>query len=166
MEKKVCDLFQNAQVNDMQCIAYAYRPINTTNGEKIPFLEQSGDYGSDPGCAFIVLPYNRPSTDNSSLSSGSTDDKQIEQDDDGEQGTSAAPITAASEISSTQDLTRKRPYRHKSKNSDDEALDFSFQDIAEVNQVDEERFYKEVVKGQIFLGIATLCHRPKLVRPG
>ncbi|KAG2187033.1 hypothetical protein INT44_003261 [Umbelopsis vinacea] len=163
MEKKVYDLFQNAQVNDMQCIAYAYRPINTTHGEKIPFLQQSGDYGSDPGCAFIVLPYNRPSTDSSSVSSASTDtDTQGDEDDDGEQGTSTSVGAAATEASSTQDLTRKRPYRHRSKNSDDEALDFSFQDVEQVNQGDEERFYKEVVKGQIFLGLATLCHRPKL----
>lgn len=164
MEKKVYDLFQNAQVNDMQCIAYAYRPINTTHGEKIPFLQQSGDYGSDPGCAFIVLPYNRPSTDSSSVSSASTEaDTQVDEEDECEQGTSTSVGAAATEASSTQDLTTKRPYRHKSKNSDDEALDFSFQDVEQVNQGEEERFYKEVVKGQIFLGLATLCHRPKLV---
>ncbi|CAM0141394.1 unnamed protein product [Umbelopsis sp. WA50703] len=148
MEKKVCDLFQNAQVNDMQCIAYAYRPINTTNGERIPFLEQSGDNGADPGCAFIVLPYNRPSTDSSSVSSASSH----ENDEIIDGGESSLP-----------DLNvRTRRQRRKSKDSDDSALDFSFQEPGQVNQVEEEKFYKEVVKGQIFLGLATLCHRPKL----
>lgn len=150
MEKKVCDLFQNAQVNDMQCIAYAYRPINTTHGERIPFLEQSGDNGADPGCAFIVLPYNRPSTDSSSTSSASSSHDNDEIIEGGE--------------SSVPDLNvRGRRQRRKSKDSDDSALDFSFQEAGQGNQVEEEKFYKEVVKGQIFLGLATLCHRPKLV---
>ncbi|KAI8970790.1 hypothetical protein BDB01DRAFT_731425 [Pilobolus umbonatus] len=107
MEKKINDFYQNALVHDMQCIAYAYRPIATTNG-KIKFLHENED--EDPGCAFVVLPYKVPSDE--------------------------------SENSST-------------------SSDYSFEEDEPLDEQEETSFFKEVVKGQIFLGMAAMCHQPK-----
>ncbi|CAG8502932.1 3042_t:CDS:10 [Ambispora gerdemannii] len=53
IEKKIYDFYENAIINDMQCIAYAYRPINVEN--KIPFLNYN--CVNDPAAAtYIVLP--------------------------------------------------------------------------------------------------------------
>ncbi|CAG8462820.1 12166_t:CDS:10 [Ambispora leptoticha] len=53
LEKKIYDFYENAIINDMQCIAYAYRPINVEN--KIPFLNYN--CVNDPAAAtHIVLP--------------------------------------------------------------------------------------------------------------
>ncbi|KAI9008463.1 hypothetical protein CLU79DRAFT_512000 [Phycomyces nitens] len=149
MEKKINDFFYNAMVHDMQCIAYAYRPINTANGHRIPFLSPSDE--EDPGCAFVVLPHKSQSSDSSSSSS--------------ESGSEASLL---SKNSTSHSRTSKRKHRSSKltssgsqSSSEDSSSDYSFEEDEPVDEQEEETFYKEVVKGQIFLGIAAMCHQPK-----
>ena|ERR1051325_11689459 len=114
----------------MQCIAYAYRPINVENGNRIPFLMDSPD---DSNGTDIVLP-SPPEADQISVS----------EDDD---------------LSLPQKV---RLERLKAGQLEANLHDFSF-DGSTLTSQDEERFYHEVIQGQIFLAMATLCHQPKLV---
>jgi hypothetical protein len=147
MEKKINDFYQNAEIHDMQCIAYAYRPINTNNGSRIPFLNPDDDKNEDPGCAFVVLPYKPPSNDSSSSSSSSSDE-------------------ISSDLSSVSPPVKNTGSMSASSSSSDNSIsdtDYSFEDDEPVDEQEEETFYKEVVKGQIFLGMAAMCHQPKQV---
>ncbi|KAF0467800.1 calcium ATPase [Gigaspora margarita] len=128
IENKIYDFYQNAIINDMQCIAYAYRPINVVNGNKIPFLNPTS---SDSGDTYIVL----PSPPEAEFITDPEDD----------------------------DLSRSQLIRlHRLKHGLLEANlhDFSF-DQDNVTSQDIDSFYQEVIQGQIFLAMATLCHQPK-----
>src|SRR3954453_23543456 len=127
---KIYDFYENAIINDMQCIAYAYRPINVENDNRIPFLIDSPD---DSIGTYIVLPC--PSE---------ADKISISEDDD---------------LSLSQKV---RLERLKAGQLEANLHDFSFDESTLTTQ-DEERFYQEVIQGQIFLAMATLCHQPKLV---
>lgn len=168
MEKKINDFFQNALVHDMQCIAYAYRPINTVNDGRIPFLNPSDNEDEDPGCAFVVLPYKPPSSDSSdsSSSSDSTESTSIsssrkkQQQQNGKQ--------PASEIIKVERLNKRNStssnlHQATSSNTSSEtgSSDYSFEEDEPVDEQEEASFYKEVVKGQIFLGMTAMCHQPK-----
>ncbi|KAI7885791.1 hypothetical protein K492DRAFT_123348 [Lichtheimia hyalospora FSU 10163] len=168
MEKKISDFFQNAMVHDMQCIAYAYRPINTLHGQRIPFLNPDNDDHEEPGCAFVVHPYKQPSSDSSSSSSSSSSTTSNESPslsypdlpislDDNQQ----APV--AEESSSSKAVAQRRRSSRDSQwsTSSDSTSDYSFEEDEPVNEEEEETFYKEVVKGQIFLGMTAMCHQPK-----
>lgn len=165
MEKKINDFFQNALVHDMQCIAYAYRPINTVNDGRIPFLNPSDDEDEDPGCAFVVLPYKPPSSDSSDSSDSSessttgssmkkskekkpANNNEIIKVDHPERRVSHATSTTAT-ISGS------------SSSSSTGSSDYSFEEDEPVDEQEEATFYKEVVKGQIFLGMTAMCHQPK-----
>ncbi|CAG8716913.1 4333_t:CDS:10, partial [Ambispora leptoticha] len=131
IENKIYDFYQNAIINDMQCVAYAYRPINVVNGNKIPFLNSTS---SDSGDTYIVLPSPQE-----------------------------AELMSDSEDSEDQDLSLSQLVRlHRLKNGLLEANlhDFSF-DQENTTSQDEELFYQDVIQGQIFLAMATLCHQPK-----
>lgn len=174
MEKKISDFFQNAMVHDMQCIAYAYRPINTINGQRIPFLNPDSEDHEEPGCAFVVHPYKQPSSDSSSSSSSSGSSSSTTSNlpslsypelpislDDNQQA--AAPVEE--ESSSSKAVTQQRRSSRDSQwsTSSDSTSDYSFEEDEPVNEEEEETFYKEVVKGQIFLGMTAMCHQPKPV---
>ncbi|KAI7862736.1 hypothetical protein BDF14DRAFT_1851990 [Spinellus fusiger] len=171
MEKKISDFFQNAMVHDMQCIAYAYRPINTANGQRISFLNPSND--KDPGCAFIVIPYKSPSSDSSDTSSESSSEDTIPSKPiHSNLSIEPAGTTDGNEYPFQTDSFNsglKHDYSppKKSNGSDsvsissDNSSHYSFEDDEPVNEQEEGTFYKEVVKGQIFLGIAAMCHQPK-----
>ncbi|KAI8393406.1 uncharacterized protein BYT42DRAFT_5272 [Radiomyces spectabilis] len=198
MEKKINDFFQNAMVHDMQCIAYAYRPINTVNGSRIPFLNPNDDDNEDPGCAFVVLPYKSPSSDqfSSSDSSSMTSTSSAQPSRPPSLPPAPSPVPSVSFASITMSLDKDAfmapqpmpsvdvnkntltsvPSRHSPKKlkevhaSDDDSdsdsdndgsTDYSFEEDHPVDEQEEETFYKEVVKGQIFLGMAALCHQPK-----
>lgn len=161
MEKKITDFFWNAMVHDMQCIAYAYRPINTEHGERIPFLNPEDDSDVDPGCAFVVLPHKPPSSDSSSSSSAASVSSQSSLDTvDGEQSKLRQRKHASQNGSQVS---------HSSSSSDgdssDSSSDYSFEEDQPIGEQEEAEFYKEVVKGQIFLGMTAMCHQPKQVRP-
>jgi hypothetical protein len=165
MEKKINDFFQNALVHDMQCIAYAYRPINTVNDGRIPFLNPSDDEDEDPGCAFVVLPYKPPSSDSSNSSSSSSSDSEsvssatsssrARNKSNGKQP-DAVKIDAVSK-------SRRISNASTSSSSETGSSDYSFEDDEPVDEQEEATFYKEVVKGQIFLGMTAMCHQPKQV---
>ncbi|RUS34188.1 hypothetical protein BC938DRAFT_482020 [Jimgerdemannia flammicorona] len=144
MEKKIYDFYQTAVVNDMQCVAYAYRPINTVNNSRIAFLDHSTNL-NDPGFAFHVLPYSPLS---------------VEDED-----------AAEAEKGEAEVVTVKR--RRKRDSNLEPMHDFVFgedaleegegeKDFQMTEKETTEGFYRDVVKGQIFLSMATLCHRPKL----
>ncbi|KAG0183213.1 hypothetical protein DFQ29_008573 [Apophysomyces sp. BC1021] len=179
MEKKINDFFHNALVHDMQCIAYAYRPINTANGQRISFLNPSNDEQEDPGCAFVVLPYKSPNSDSSNSNSSCSSDEEeslspapsntfsslrrsIEEGNTGESSTKREASSAK-----RRRRRRRRPSKDTSSSDEDDALsegtstDYSFEEDEPVDEQEEETFYKEVVKGQIFLGMAAMCHQPK-----
>ncbi|KAI8140299.1 hypothetical protein BJV82DRAFT_671729 [Fennellomyces sp. T-0311] len=145
MEKKISDFFQNAMVHDMQCIAYAYRPINTAHGRRIPFLNPANDDSEEPGCAFVVLPFKPPSSDSSSSGSSETDSDS--------QSFTGASLTIQDE------KVRRKVSRSTLRSSS--SSDYSFEEDEPVDEQEEEMFYKEVVKGQIFLGMTAMCHQPK-----
>ncbi|KAG9296240.1 hypothetical protein G9A89_014832 [Geosiphon pyriformis] len=134
LEKKIYDFYQNAVINDMQCIAYAYRPINIENGNKIPFL--NSNCANDPEAAsYIVLPF-------------------LDQEEEPSES-----FLEENDISLSQHYRLKRL-----KDGLLEGLhDFHFEEGKEVSLEEAQRFYKSVTKGQIFLSMATLCHQPKLV---
>ncbi|KAI7850621.1 hypothetical protein BDC45DRAFT_518069 [Circinella umbellata] len=203
MEKKINDFFQNAMVHDMQCIAYAYRPINTLDGHRIPFLNPVDDDTEDPGCAFVVLPYKPPSSDTSSSDSSSTSSSSSSSSSTESEeivpspasraiATNLAHVTESPSISFTdaplplendssqeeeeeekEDLlaapsliSKRRRRKRLSKASIATAdtggtTDYSFEEDVPVDEEQEEMFYKEVVKGQIFLGMTAMCHQPK-----
>ncbi|CAG8597551.1 12236_t:CDS:10 [Cetraspora pellucida] len=128
IENKIYDFYQNAIINDMQCVAYAYRPINVVNGNKIPFLNSTS---SDSGDTYVVLP--------------------------------SPPEAEFVSDSEDQDLSLSqlvRLYRLKNGLLEANLHDFSF-DQENTTSQDEELFYQEVIQGQIFLAMATLCHQPK-----
>lgn len=127
---KIYDFYENSIINDMQCIAYAYRPINVENENKIPFLLDSPNDSSE---ICIILP-----------SSPESDQISISEDDD---------------LSLSQKV---RLERLKAGQLEANLHDFSFDGSTPTNQ-DKERFYQEVIQGQIFLAMATFCHQPKLV---
>ncbi|KAI7868213.1 uncharacterized protein EV154DRAFT_432195 [Mucor mucedo] len=159
MEKKINDFFQNALVHDMQCIAYAYRPINTVNDGRIPFLNPSDDEEEDPGCAFVVLPYKPPSSDSSDSSDSS----------ESSSGTSVKKSNG--KLPMNEIITVNHPNRRashvsiststSSSSSETGSSDYSFEEDEPVDEQEEATFYKEVVKGQIFLGMTAMCHQPK-----
>ncbi|KAI8076326.1 uncharacterized protein BX664DRAFT_344388 [Halteromyces radiatus] len=185
MEKKIHDFFQNAEIHDMQCIAYAYRPINTSNGGRIPFLNPSDDENEDPGCAFVVLPYKPPSNDSSSSdsSSSSSDMSSSASIDHSEDFTTTKKVHQGKTSPSSPKNHRSRKTSNNNNNiihhpshtvdnhdsssqssMNNDSLsetDYSFEDDEPVDEQEEETFYKEVVKGQIFLGMAAMCHQPK-----
>lgn len=194
MEKKIFDFYQNAVIHDMQCIAYAYRPINTSNGKKISFLNPSDDNNVDPGCAFVVLPYKPPSngssSSSSSSSSGNSSTSSIsDEEDDGEEegfnsnvsnrkiardkrignsNNSMANATTATTVTiktdSNNHISNSIDSVSTSTTDDPDYTDYSFEDDEPVDSEEEETFYKEIVKGQIFLGMAAMCHQPKQVK--
>ncbi|KAL0077233.1 hypothetical protein F4703DRAFT_1743001 [Phycomyces blakesleeanus] len=156
MEKKINDFFYNAMVHDMQCIAYAYRPINTANGHRIPFLSPSDE--EDPGCAFVVLPHKSQSSDSSSSSSSESESEASL--------ISKASVSLLAGPSHTSTKHKRRSSKvitssGSQSSSEDSSSDYSFEEDEPVDEQEEETFYKEVVKGQIFLGIAAMCHQPK-----
>ncbi|CAG8755707.1 20063_t:CDS:10, partial [Dentiscutata erythropus] len=131
MENKIYDFYANAIVNDMQCIAYSYRPINVENGNVIPFLTSTA---SDCSSIYIVLP-DSPEVDKIEMQEGSDDE----------------------------DLSISQSIRlHRLNNGMLEANlhDFAF-DQNNTTPQEEESFYQDVIQGQIFLAMATLCHQPK-----
>ncbi|KAF7726482.1 hypothetical protein EC973_008717 [Apophysomyces ossiformis] len=161
MEKKINDFFHNALVHDMQCIAYAYRPINTANGHRISFLNPSNDEQEDPGCAFVVLPYkssssDSSSSDNDSVSSDSSLSPPLSLENGaGESSTSRGQGRRQQTCKTTSETGEE------TSPSESDSTDYSFEEDEPVDEQEEETFYKEVVKGQIFLGMAAMCHRPK-----
>lgn len=167
MEKKINDFFQNALVHDMQCIAYAYRPINTVNDGRIPFLNPSDDEDEDPGCAFVVLPYKPPSSDSSDSSSDSSSESSSPSSSSSSrvQNQSKQPVSSVAiiENASKPRRTSKATTSSSSNSSDTGSSDYSFEEDEPVDEQEEATFYKEVVKGQIFLGMAAMCHQPKQV---
>ncbi|PKK76448.1 calcium ATPase [Rhizophagus irregularis] len=126
---KIYDFYENSIINDMQCIAYAYRPINVENENKIPFLLDSPNDSSE---ICIILP-----------SSPESDQISISEDDD---------------LSLSQKV---RLERLKAGQLEANLHDFSFDGSTPTNK-EKERFYQEVIQGQIFLAMATFCHQPKL----
>lgn len=156
MEKKINDFFQNALVHDMQCIAYAYRPINTVNDGRIPFLNPSDDEDEDPGCAFVVLPYKPPSSD----SSDSSDSAESTTESSRNKRNGKQPASEIIKVERTSKRTSTLP-SSSTVSSDTGSSDYSFEDDEPVNEQEEATFYKEVVKGQIFLGMTAMCHQPK-----
>lgn len=160
-------------VHDMQCIAYAYRPINTAHGGRIPFLDPSYTDEEEPGCAFVVLPYKPPSSDTSSTSSSSSESSMasMSSSTDLQMSLERWPSNGSGSGASSSKKPakpRKRSTRQSSKDtiessSDDESSDYSFEEDEPVDEQEEETFYKEVVKGQIFLGMTAMCHQPKQV---
>lgn len=168
MEKKINDFFQNALVHDMQCIAYAYRPINTVNDGRIPFLNPSDDEDEVPGCAFVVLPYKPPSSDSSDSSSDSSSESSSSssasshvRQDNKQPATTVGIIEKADNTRRTSKTTTST----SSSSSDTGSSDYSFEEDEPVDEQEEATFYKEVVKGQIFLGMTAMCHQPKQVMP-
>ncbi|KAL9541791.1 hypothetical protein PS6_010137 [Mucor atramentarius] len=164
MEKKINDFFQNALVHDMQCIAYAYRPINTVNDDRIPFLNPSDDEDEDPGCAFVVLPYKPPSSDSSDSSSDSSSESSSLSSSSShvqENGRQPANSVAIIENKPKSRRTSKTTTSSSSDSSDTGSSDYSFEEDEPVDEQEEATFYKEVVKGQIFLGMTAMCHQPK-----
>ncbi|CAG8604208.1 7716_t:CDS:10 [Paraglomus brasilianum] len=143
MEKKIYDFYQNAIVNDLQCIAYAYRPINTENGNPIPFL----DSPSSSNIAFIMLP---PSEDYVVYAASGSN-------------VSITTSNPPSLSTTPTDLSRSQLIRLKHLQAgqlEANLHDFVFDD--RVTHKDEEKFYREVINGQIFLSMATLGHEPKV----
>ena len=128
---KIYDFYENSIKNDMQCIAYAYRPINVGNKNRIPFLMDSPNDSSE---TYIVLP-SPPEADQISIP---------EDDDD---------LTLSQKV---------RLERLTAGQLEANLHDFSF-DESTLKTQDKERFYQEVIQGQIFLAMATFCHQPKLV---
>lgn len=173
MEKKINDFFQNALVHDMQCIAYAYRPINTVNDGRIPFLNPSDDEDEDPGCAFVVLPYKPPSSDSSDSSSSESSSESSSPSSSsasshhvqGSNGKQPASSVAIIENPPKSRRTSKGTTASSSSSESSEtgSSDYSFEEDEPVDEQEEATFYKEVVKGQIFLGMTAMCHQPKQV---
>ncbi|CAG8582984.1 9449_t:CDS:2, partial [Acaulospora colombiana] len=128
MEDKIYEFYENAIINDMQCIAYAYRPINVENGNKIPFLTTTAN---DSEGAYLVLP-SPPEIDLITRSEGDED------------------------LSLSQLV---RLHRLNSGMLDANLHDFAFDQ--NVTPSYEKSFYQDVIQGQIFLAMATLCHQPK-----
>ncbi|KAL1926772.1 hypothetical protein VTP01DRAFT_5418 [Rhizomucor pusillus] len=169
MEKKIKDFYWNSMVHDMQCIAYAYRPINTAHGGRIPFLDPAYTDEEEPGCAFVVLPYKPPSSDASSTSSSSSGSSEVSSSSSMDLQMSLERWSSngrGSGAFSSKKAPRKRTIRKLSKDtldssSGDESSDYSFEEDEPFDEQEEETFYKEVVKGQIFLGMTAMCHQPK-----
>lgn len=117
----------------MQCIAYAYRPINVENGNKIPFLTSTA---SDSSSIYNAVPYP-------------PEVEKIEMQEE-----------CKDEDLSISQLVRL----HRLNNGMLEAnlYDFAF-DQNNTTPQEEESFYQDVIQGQIFLAMATLCHQPKAV---
>ncbi|CAG8734899.1 8203_t:CDS:2, partial [Funneliformis caledonium] len=132
IENKIYDFYENSVINDMQCIAYAYRPINVENLKRIPFLMDSPN---DSIGSYIVLPC--PPEIDQIVEEEENDDRDLS-------------------------LSQKvRLKRLKADQLEAKLHDFLFDESALTLQ-DEETFYHEVIQGQIFLAMATLCHQPKL----
>ncbi|CEI97849.1 hypothetical protein RMCBS344292_11974 [Rhizopus microsporus] len=154
MEKKINDFFQNAMVHDMQCIAYAYRPINTVNDDRIPFLNPTDDKDEDPGCAFVVLPYKPPSSDSSDSSDSDTSSSNSSRSSKKKALKRAKPVEK-------QEEQQLKDLAFGNSDSETDTTDYSFEEDEPVDEQEEAAFYKEAVKGQIFLGMAAMCHQPK-----
>nr|CAG8456084.1 11001_t:CDS:10 [Entrophospora candida] len=131
---KIYDCYENAIVNDMQIVAYAYRPISVENNNRIPFLSKA-----PTDSHYFVLP-NVP------------DEQEI-----------ISSLEVQELLSEDPDLSRSqliRLHRLKTGQLDANLHDFSFED--NVSREDEEKFYQDVIQGQIFLSMATVFHQPKL----
>lgn len=120
----------------------------------------------------MVHPYKQPSSDSSSSSSSSSSsttsnelptlsypELPISLDDDNQQ----APVAEESSSSKAVNQQRRSSRDSQWSTSSDSTSDYSFEEDEPVNEEEEETFYKEVVKGQIFLGMTAMCHQPKPV---
>ncbi|RUS17996.1 hypothetical protein BC937DRAFT_89257 [Endogone sp. FLAS-F59071] len=158
MEKKIYDFYQTAVVNDMQCVAYAYRPINTANNARIPFLNRpQGTSLDESGSVFAVIPPSSSAATEEETEAMEKDEVEVS----GKRRRRRESRSAESEHDFLfSEETKMETEEKEGENGDTgEGIKESKRRIAED---EEERFYREVVKGQIFLGMATLCHRPKL----
>ncbi|KAG0019992.1 hypothetical protein BGZ80_004937 [Entomortierella chlamydospora] len=185
MLKKISDFYQTAVVNDLQCVAYAYRPIGIEKAE--------GDPDFDPLTpGIITLPmramdiddmqydqsssYNgydsdeehqdsqRWPSDNPKIDINSLPDPvniviEIGGDSDVEDDAQHCGFVEESGPSSskveTGPLRRWRALRDL--NISDDADDL----MDPQPPVNSQEFYQEAVQGQIFLGMTTLAHQPK-----
>ncbi|OZJ02713.1 hypothetical protein BZG36_03847 [Bifiguratus adelaidae] len=156
MEKRIYSFYHNAIINDMQCVGYAYRPINVVDHGHIPFLHQENSLPADTGYALIALPSaagldrieatNADSHSYRGSLSGSENGSQT-------LGRTLSNASGAGSLERTWKQFDQQRVKAR-------VNEFAFQEIS--SKEDEAQFFKDVIKGQIFLGMATLCHQPKL----
>lgn len=160
MEKKIYDFYQTAVVNDMQCVAYAYRPINTANNARIPFLNRPrGTSLDDPGSVFVAIPPGSSAATEEETEAIEKDEVEVS----GKRRRRRGSRSAESEHDFVFSEETKMETEKEEEENGDTGEDIKESKRKITKEDEEERFYREVVKGQIFLGMATLCHRPKLV---
>ncbi|KAI9143013.1 hypothetical protein BKA69DRAFT_1173903 [Paraphysoderma sedebokerense] len=132
VEKRIYDFYVNAIINDMQCVAYSYRPINTEGNSTIPFLRHDQD-----SFAYLEFPYSPPPLLKDSISFHNDSNQNVSNSVGG----------------------YVRPRRRSTRKKVDTDVSYKF-DRA-VTEDEERKFYSEVIHGQIFLGLATFVHHPK-----
>ncbi|KAF8982648.1 hypothetical protein BGZ46_000897 [Entomortierella lignicola] len=183
MLKKISDFYQTAVVNDLQCVAYAYRPIAIERAEGDPDFDpttpgiinlpvrvspdldemQYDDSASYNGYESDEEPSQRYTSDNPRIDINSLPDPvNIVINIGGDSDTEDQEVhdhEAVEESGPSPSKVETGPMRRWRKLRD---MDIPG-DVDEEPQppVNTEEFYQEAVQGQIFLGMTTLAHQPK-----
>jgi len=197
MLKKVSDFYQTAVVNDLQCVAYAYRPIAIEKEADAPDFDPT-----TPG--FLTLPVRitpdedkglNPSSDSGSPPSDS-DEKDGRLSEESDQSQDVRPPMPRVDIGSLPDPVNivieigggdSEDEHHYGSSTEEAGVSSSkvesgplqrWRKLRELDMADEREdimdsqpplnsteFCEEAVQGQIFLGMTTLAHQPKTVRP-
>ncbi|KAL1921766.1 uncharacterized protein VTP21DRAFT_10408 [Calcarisporiella thermophila] len=152
VEKKIYDFYQNAVVNDLQIVAYSYRPISS-NKSRIPFLDRT----EDGGFAFVVMPYAPPPTgdaieDLTNVEPSPSDPKLVSNDSNGGTDETDASLAYTSQKLIPRTRPRHPPWWVEGDNENDVSSD---------SEMSQQDFYRNVIRNQVFLGLASLAHEPK-----
>ncbi|KAF9351305.1 hypothetical protein BGX26_010654 [Mortierella sp. AD094] len=186
MLKKISDFYQTAVVNDLQCVAYAYRPIAI---EKV-----EGDPDFDPSTPGIInlpvramdideMQYDKSSSYNGYESDEEHQDSQRRPSDNPRIDINSLPdpVNIVIEIGGDSDV--EDDVQHYGSSVEESGPSLSkvetgplrrWRTLRDINIPDDaddlmdpqppvntQEFYQEAVQGQIFLGMTTLAHQPK-----
>ncbi|KAL7747749.1 hypothetical protein RI367_006872 [Sorochytrium milnesiophthora] len=153
MEKRLYDFYLASVANDCQVIAYAYRPI-TASQSNIPFLSELGQNSF----AYVEVPYRASDCAMSlQVQQPGSDTLQGRPRQQSESETSIDTTTEMSQASTSLPRSR-RPSARRYATAESDGV-YRFPNV--ISPEDEKAFYKDVTKGQIFLGMAAFKHPPK-----
>ncbi|KAF9436969.1 hypothetical protein BGZ76_002420 [Entomortierella beljakovae] len=185
MLKKISDFYQTAVINDLQCVAYSYRPLVVEKSEGDPDFDPT-----TPGIINLpirVIPefdemryplYN----DGYESDDGQSDDQRWPSDNLRiDINTLPDPVNIVIEVGGESDVEDE--VQHYGSSVEESGLTSSKAEAAPLQRwrklrdldmsqdteeilgpqppVNSQEFYQEAVQGQIFLGMSTLAHQPK-----
>ncbi|KAJ2881922.1 hypothetical protein IWW38_005729, partial [Coemansia aciculifera] len=146
-------LYLNALQQDLQCLAFAYRPLALDARG----LSQLGWTGTDSQSVYVDIPqYNSASTVFSELGGGKKNEEEYEMEEEEEIANLPGHLTEAVRLGQ---LRSKTKFSQVSQNGDT-GLDYTGASVQQF--ATEQEFLRDAVTEQIFLGLVTFAYSPKV----